>query len=426
MKTILVKALTPLLIACLLINLLALTGSAAEPSSSKPADGFALSVEAEGSSLVISWEPVEGANRYYVFRCEARYGTYKRIVKTSKTTYANRDRKDNKVYFYIVKAYVVKDGKIVETLAKSAAEPGVVMTLSPKKPQASPKSNAVTLSWAKLSGASGYDIYRSTDGENYQLAASRTGVSWTDTAVKSGATYHYKLLPWVENSGWRFDGDYSPKISVEVPLPEGTPVSATVLDTERENWAYFLINKENYLPAGYVDTIELGLAIGGYYADVRIIPSVNAMITAAASEGLQLSIISAYRSLERQEKNYAYNIDRLQSEYGYSLEAAVRETGVAIAPPGASEHNAGIAVDLVNLAWYEANPGLNSSFDQTAEFKWLSENAHKYGFILRYPKGKTDVTGYIYEPWHYRYVGEGLAEEIWRSGLCLEEFVLLN
>ena len=110
------------------------------------------------------------------------------------------------------------------------------------------------------------------------------------------------------------------------------------------------------------------------------------------------------------------------SEYqaqGKSYEEAYAITKTIRAVPGCSEHNSGLAADIVSV-YYQ---NLDSGFDQTPEYAWLSENAAEYGFILRYPYDKQDVTKIIYEPWHYRYVGVEQAKKIKASGLCLEEYL---
>ena len=108
---------------------------------------------------------------------------------------------------------------------------------------------------------------------------------------------------------------------------------------------------------------------------------------------------------------------------GMSRDAAVAETALYVAAPGCSEHNLGLAADIVSSDWYSKNSGLESWFDQTPHYQWLSENAWKYGFILRYPKDKVEVTKIGYEPWHYRYVGTDTAKAIKDSGLTLEEYL---
>ena len=123
--------------------------------------------------------------------------------------------------------------------------------------------------------------------------------------------------------------------------------------------------------------------------------------------GLNLPIVSGYRSYSMQEElfNKYKNIDGEQIANTYS------------AKPGHSEHQTGLAFDLGYTL---------SSFADTNEAKWLEENAHIYGFIIRYPKGKENVTGYIYEPWHVRYLGYEVALKVKKSGLCLEEYLGVN
>ena len=131
----------------------------------------------------------------------------------------------------------------------------------------------------------------------------------------------------------------------------------------------------------------------------------NRMKQAAAKEGIKLSIVSGFRS-------YSYQVD-LYNRYVKSEGKAQADSHSA--RPGHSEHQAGLAMDINSLS---------QSFDQTPEFAWLQANAWKYGFIMRYPKDSTAVTGYIYEPWHYRYVGEQWAEVFYNNGnwLTVEEY----
>ncbi|MBP3292640.1 MAG: M15 family metallopeptidase, partial [Clostridia bacterium] len=105
---------------------------------------------------------------------------------------------------------------------------------------------------------------------------------------------------------------------------------------------------------------------------------------------------------------------------GYSQEEAEAEAGKWVAIPGTSEHQTGLAVDIVALSYQLLDRGQ----EDTAEQKWLMENSYKYGYILRYPTDKSDITGIYYEPWHYRYVGKDVAKELYESGLCLEEYLL--
>ena len=104
---------------------------------------------------------------------------------------------------------------------------------------------------------------------------------------------------------------------------------------------------------------------------------------------------------------------------GLSREEATAQAGAVVAVPGTSEHQTGLAVDLVDKSYQH----LDDAQASTEVQQWLMENSWKYGFILRYPEEKSDVTGIIYEPWHYRYVGGPAAREMRELGLCLEEYI---
>ncbi len=143
--------------------------------------------------------------------------------------------------------------------------------------------------------------------------------------------------------------------------------------------------------------------------------ALDALLYAADKAGYNISVTSAYRSRQYQEQ--IYNTRRAMYVSGGSDESeADRLTGRYVALPGYSEHHTGLAVDMHSMKSAEV------SFADTEEFRWLCENAPKYGYILRYPKGKEDITGYAFEPWHFRYVGR-CANEITKSGLTLEEYL---
>ena len=104
---------------------------------------------------------------------------------------------------------------------------------------------------------------------------------------------------------------------------------------------------------------------------------------------------------------------------GYSYERAVEEAGTVVAVPGTSEHQTGLALDIVDASYQH----LDEAQEDTQVQQWLMEHSWEYGFVLRYPSGKSETTGIIYEPWHYRYVGREAAREMTELGLCLEEYV---
>lgn len=142
------------------------------------------------------------------------------------------------------------------------------------------------------------------------------------------------------------------------------------------------------------------------------------MIAACRSAGLDPAVCSSYRTQEYQqilfERKTAYYRSRGKSQSEAELLA-----GQTVAYPGTSEHQLGLALDIID----NSNWNLNESQAKTATQKWLMEHSWEYGWILRYPDGKSDITGIIFEPWHYRYVGREIAAEIHESGLCLEEYL---
>lgn len=171
-----------------------------------------------------------------------------------------------------------------------------------------------------------------------------------------------------------------------------------------------VVNHENKIPEGYayIDGDCRGIPV-----DKRMADHLEEMIVAARDAGHALWISSGYRSMETQERLFREEVDGYKSQ-GYSPSEASSLAGQAVAIPGTSEHTTGLSVDL---------NGVKPSFADTEEYQWLIRHAAEYGFILRYPKDKQDVTGIIYEPWHFRYVGKEDAEKIAAEGLCLEEYV---
>ena len=135
----------------------------------------------------------------------------------------------------------------------------------------------------------------------------------------------------------------------------------------------------------------------------------------------KILVSSAYRSYSYQKGLHDKYVSNYMAEYDVSEEEAEAQTLLTSAPAGKSEHHTGLAVDLVDKRLESQE--LDESFEQTEAFKWLSKNAHKYGFILRYPENKTDITKYSYEPWHYRFVGVYAASIIHEDGITLEEFL---
>jgi D-alanyl-D-alanine carboxypeptidase len=181
-----------------------------------------------------------------------------------------------------------------------------------------------------------------------------------------------------------------------------------------------LINKDHPLPENYkpclTDLME------GYQLERKTACAMKEMICAALKDGIHLRIFSAYRSISYQQGLFNEDIQRYMKQ-GMSYEDAFNKTAQSIAVPGQSEHNAGLAADISTMDW---KGEINPEFENTEEFRWLDKNAAKFGFILRYPKGKEHITSITYEPWHYRYVGRVHAERMKRMGLTLEEYLDLQ
>lgn len=186
--------------------------------------------------------------------------------------------------------------------------------------------------------------------------------------------------------------------------------------TETSSWNLILVNKWNKISSDF--SVELVQLNNGHAIDKRAYPDLQAMMDDARTEGLSPIICSSYRSYEKQEQLYKSKINDYISQ-GYSEEAAKEETGKWVAVPGTSEHETGLAVDIVS-ADYQI---LDEQQENTPEQQWLMKYSYRYGFILRYPNEKSDITGIYYEPWHYRYVGKEAAKEIYEKGICLEEYL---
>ena len=180
--------------------------------------------------------------------------------------------------------------------------------------------------------------------------------------------------------------------------------------TNSEEWSLVVVNQWNELPEDY--SVELTELSNGQKVDSRIYPYLQEMFDAAREEGVYPVVREGYRTAEEQQEILE---DRIQTyiNQGYSRSRAERTAKEWVALPGTSEHQLGIAVD-VNA------DKTKCSNDEV--YTWLAENAYMYGFILRYPMGKQEITGTSYEPWHYRYVGESIAREIYERGICLEEY----
>lgn len=190
------------------------------------------------------------------------------------------------------------------------------------------------------------------------------------------------------------------------------PEDGVVVDDE----LLTLVNPWNPLPDDW--TVDLVTLDDGHRVDSRCYEAYMEMINACKAAGYSPVNCSSYRTQETQQSLYDNKVQRLISS-GMSEDEAKAEAAKAVAIPGTSEHQLGLAVDLVDANMQD----LTSAQESTETQKWLMANSWRYGFIHRYPNGKTDITGIIYEPWHYRYVGKDAAQEIFNRDITLEEYL---
>ena len=201
------------------------------------------------------------------------------------------------------------------------------------------------------------------------------------------------------------------------PASDTDPAPELPEPVREPDWRLTLVNEANPLPEDYEP--ETAEADNGYLFDIRAVEPLRALLQAGREAGLDLVITSAWRSWEYQDKLFEDKTARVMDETGLDRIAAEAAAAVEVARPGTSEHQLGLAVDIIS----NDHPELDEGWAETEEAKWLTENCAQYGFILRYPPDKSDITGIVWEPWHFRYVGEEAAVYIMENDLCLEEYL---
>lgn len=202
-------------------------------------------------------------------------------------------------------------------------------------------------------------------------------------------------------------GEKSNPTEKKPPLAKAGPTSSD------DEWQLKLVKQYQPLPADYEPDLT---EINGIQVDTRIIAELKLLLQAAQNDGVKLWLSSGYRSSSKQKELY----ERKVTEYhqrGLSAIEAEACAATIVARPGTSEHQLGLAIDF---------NGVLSSFKGTKGYQWLLNNAAEYGFILRYPEDKYEITGVIFEPWHFRYVGKYHAKTIMEMGITLEEYLALR
>ena len=228
---------------------------------------------------------------------------------------------------------------------------------------------------------------------------------------------------WLSASVYRGPAEQASVPSAEPTLPDDVPSTPpsdepTRTPPDRNSWNLVLVNFETPLPDGFA-VPTLAKVREGQYVDSRAYDALKQMLDAARAEGLEPLVCSSYRDWDTQVRLFEAEVQDWLDK-GYAWEEAEAQAAVWVARPGTSEHQTGLTVDIVDISYQL----LNEEQEKTPVQQWLMAHCAEYGFILRYPLGKGDITGISYEPWHYRYVGVEAAQEITERGLCLEEYLL--
>ena len=219
----------------------------------------------------------------------------------------------------------------------------------------------------------------------------------------------------------------SAPVSAGPSTPQTIPVPSSSVSSEpqppkidpNDDWRLMLVNADHLLPEDY--TFEKVVIEDNFTFDARAAQALTEMLEAGRAAGYSLRIVSTYRTVERSDYLYTSKISEYQA-LGYSEEDAAVEAARWVAPPRQSEHNAGLAIDVVSRDYDQVYGDLMHEFEDFPAFTWLSEHCVEFGFILRYPEDKQEITGITYEPWHYRYVGVEHAQKMQELDLCLEEY----
>ena len=232
-----------------------------------------------------------------------------------------------------------------------------------------------------------------------------------------GGLQHYFTDSGAAAEGWlELDGFDHYFYEKGIPAQGERTIDGVVRYFSSNGQHLYLVNPWHYLPEDY--EVELIPINDRHQVAACAYDDLVDMLEACRADGLQPVVCSSFRTYEYQDELYQNRIKRYV-QAGYSVEKATALAGTVVAVPGTSEHQLGLALDIVDFDYQH----LNETQSKMPTQKWLMENSWQYGWILRYPNDKSEITGIIYEPWHYRYVGKTVAAEIHELGICLEEYL---
>lgn len=206
----------------------------------------------------------------------------------------------------------------------------------------------------------------------------------------------------------------SPSVDPILSIPTVNPIPTD--HPFQGSWWLVLVNQHSLLPAGSEPAARTEIR-SEMEVDSRIAVDLQSMLDGARQEGLDPLVCAAYRTHQRQQELFDAKIQTFLDQ-GLSQQEAEAQASLWVAPPDASEHQTGLAVDIVSTDYQI----LDEAQAETPLQKWLMAHCAEYGFVLRYPPEKSEITGITFEPWHYRYVGRSAAQEMTEKGLCLEEY----
>ncbi len=328
----------------------------------------------------------------------------------------------NKAYIAVVLAFILAIGAYDISYSKTNADKETITN----QPTETATTTTTTTTEESASAAS------SEDGEKAEARKAELAETIT-TPVASNATTDEEVSQMAEYSADYADDiqtysvkDIATNVAAALQLDETAALAQLLTDLPKEvdvdSAQYQLVNKLNPLLTEPV--MDFAYASSGKPYKATITDAYTALIDGATNAGYTLATISAHRTIAYQAQNVENGFQDYLAQ-GYSESEARDLTNDYFAPAEASEHSTGLAFDWLGTEWTGIGGSLDEAYADQPSAQWLAENAQDYGFILRYPQGKEQVTGYSFEPWHYRYVGVEAAQYITKYDITLEEFLAL-